>query len=188
MILLDRDGVINRDSADFVRSLDDLRIISGSLEAIAALSRAGHPVAVVTNQSGLARGFIQNDDLEAIHTFLRESVEQLGGRIDRFEVCPHHPEDECHCRKPRPGLIEAAAAHLNADPEAAILIGDRITDIEAARACGCRAILVRTGHGAETESRMINEMCAALVEVYDDLAAAADVILTGNHHASNSPH
>jgi D-glycero-D-manno-heptose 1,7-bisphosphate phosphatase len=177
LILLDRDGVLNEDSPDYVRSLDDLHLIQGAPEAVARLSRAGHPVFVVTNQSGVGRGLIAPDALARIHDEIAAHVGRLGGRIDGFALCPHLPDDGCGCRKPGTAMIEAVRARLSrsdASPSETFLVGDRATDLEAARAAGCRAILVRTGHGRQTERALAPD---AGVEVFDDLAAAADWLL-----------
>ena len=177
LILLDRDGVLNEDSPDFIRSEAELLPIAGSLEAVARLSRAGHAIAVVTNQSGLGRGLFDRTTLEAIHDRLAAGVAAHGGRIDRFEVCPHLPEDGCRCRKPRAGLLEAAADRFGRAPADAILVGDRRSDLEAAQAFGCRAVLVRTGHGRDTERTLTTVRPDG---IYDDLAAFVLDLLSGD--------
>ncbi|MCR9095262.1 MAG: D-glycero-beta-D-manno-heptose 1,7-bisphosphate 7-phosphatase [bacterium] len=177
LILLDRDGVVNAESDAFVKDVSEFNPLAGSLEAIARLSRAGHAIAVVSNQSGVGRGFIDPSDLEQIHRVLRGGVEREGGRIDRIEVCPHLPGDDCACRKPRPGLLESAARALGHAPSTCVLIGDRATDLAAAGRFGCPAFLVRTGHGRATEDALDPR---DETPVFDDLAAAASRILTRN--------
>lgn len=181
LIVLDRDGVINEESDAYIRSLDQWQPIPGSIEAIAALSRAGYTVAVATNQSGLGRGFFGLDELEAIHTALCRRVEELGGTIAGIFYCPHLPDEGCRCRKPGTGLLDAMAAELGLSPRGAFFIGDSLKDLQAARTYGCRPVLVKTGKGAATlaallsgDAQLIN---AASIPVYDDLAAAAREIL-----------
>ena len=181
LIVLDRDGVINEESDAYIRSLDQWQPIPGSIEAIAALSKAGYTVAVATNQSGVGRGFFGLDELEAIHAALCRRVEELKGTIAGIFYCPHLPDEGCRCRKPATGLLDAMAAELGLSPRGAFFIGDSLKDLQAARSYGCRPVLVKTGKGAATlrallsgEAPLIN---AASIPVYDDLAAAAREIL-----------
>ncbi|MCP4907597.1 MAG: D-glycero-beta-D-manno-heptose 1,7-bisphosphate 7-phosphatase [bacterium] len=173
---LDRDGVINEDSLDFVRSLVDFRFLPGSLGAIAALTGAGWRVVVVSNQSGLARGLIARHDLEAIHDSLRGRVRSLGGRIDGIFVCPHAPEEGCRCRKPATGLFEEAESRLGLRARGALLVGDRESDLAAGAAAGCFSMLVQTGRGKEwlREGSVVPE-----APVFPDLAAAVEALLSG---------
>lgn len=145
LVFLDRDGVLGRDSPHYVRSLADWRPIPGSLEAIARLTRAGHRVAVVTNQSGIARGLLDERAVDAIHAKLRAQVAALGGRIDGVFFCPHHPDAGCSCRKPGTALLEEALRSLDAPAEGALFVGDKRSDALAAIAFGARAVLVETG-------------------------------------------
>ena len=172
LVVLDRDGTINFDSAEYVRSVAELRPIPGSLEAIARFTRAGWTVAVATNQSGLARGLFDRPALDAIHDELNRLLAPLGGRIDRFEVCPHAPEDGCACRKPKPGLLDALARHYDIALDGVPVIGDSRRDLEAAQAAGARPILVRTGNGADAAVAL-----GGRVECYADLAEAARALL-----------
>lgn len=181
LLILDRDGVINQDSEDYIRSLDDWRPITGSLEAIADLSRAGYRVAVATNQSGLARGYFTLDQLEEIHARLCREVEELGGEIQGIFYCPHLPGEGCGCRKPATGLLSAIESELGETLYGAPFIGDSLKDLQAARACGCRPILVRTGKGEKTLVKLrspspdISDPLA--IPVYPDLATAAAALL-----------
>jgi D-glycero-D-manno-heptose 1,7-bisphosphate phosphatase len=181
LIILDRDGVINEDSEDYIRSLADWRPIPGSIEAMAALSRAGNMLAIATNQSGLGRGYFGLDELEAIHGELRRQVEALGGQIAGIFYCPHLPDAGCSCRKPGTGLLRAMTAELGVSPRGALFIGDSLKDLQAARAFGCRPVLVRSGKGAATEQLLQSANPGldnpAQVPVYDNLAAAARAIL-----------
>ena len=177
LIVLDRDGVINEDSDDYVRSLADWQPIPGSIDAIAALSQGGYTVTIATNQSGLGRGLFGLDELEAIHAELCRRVEERGGLIAGIFYCPHVPDENCHCRKPATGLLEAMEAELGISPRGALFIGDSLKDLQTARAYGCRPVLVKTGKGAETLRAMLSGEApladAASIPVYDDLAAAA---------------
>ena len=181
LIVLDRDGVINEDRDDYVRSLADWRPIPGSIEAIAALSQAGYTIAVATNQSGLSRGYFGLDELEMIHATLCRQVEELGGLIAGIFYCPHLPDAGCQCRKPATGLLVAMENELGLSPRGAIFIGDSLKDLQAARAYGCRPLLVKTGKGAETLRALLSAEVpladAASIPVYDDLAAAARELL-----------
>ncbi len=174
-MILDRDGVINRESADFVKTPGEWLPLPGSIEAIAALSRAGFAVAVASNQSGLARGLFDRKALRAMHRKLRRLVASAGGRIDRIVVCPHGPGDGCSCRKPKPGLLLRLGRHFGTDLAGIPVIGDSLRDLEAARRVGARAVLVRTGNGRQTERAL--EGALAETEVFDDLAAAAAALL-----------
>ena len=175
LIILDRDGVINRDSRAFVKSADEWIPLPGSIEAIAALNRADFTVAVASNQSGLARGLFDRRALRAMHRKLRRLVARAGGSVDRIVVCPHGPDNACHCRKPAPGLIERLMRFYAAHPDRVTVIGDSLRDLEAAVAAGARPVLVRTGNGKKTESRLDNTLAGT--PVFDDLASAAQSII-----------
>ena len=184
LILLDRDGVVNAESEAYVKCLAEFHPLPGSYEAVARLCEAGHEVAVVTNQSGIGRKLIDPEELDRIHGALRAGVARAGGRIARIEVCPHVPEDECRCRKPRTGLLVTAADALGFDPATSILVGDRASDLAAAAAFGCEGILVRTGRGRATAAELDG---GASTLVVDDLGGAADAILARNARASVAP-
>ncbi len=171
-VFLDRDGVLNLETPAFVRSLADWRPIPESLDAVARLSRADHPVIVITNQSGVGRGLLDRATLDAIHDRLRAQVEAAGGRVDAIYDCPHTPEDGCPCRKPRAGLLERAAREGGFALAGVPFVGDRWTDVEAARAVGARPILV--GEGAGSASGSVGDG----VERYPDLAAFVDRYLS----------
>ncbi len=175
LVILDRDGVINRDSDAFVKSPAEWLPLPGSIDAIAALSGAGFTVTVASNQSGLARGLFDRAALRAMHGKLRRLVDAAGGRIDRIVVCPHGPEDGCSCRKPLPGLLLRLARHYGTRLDGVPVIGDSTRDLEAALAAGAKPILVRTGNGGRTEASLPDRLAG--VAVYDDLAAAADALV-----------
>lgn len=168
-IILDRDGVINYDSDNYIRTVSDWQPIPGSIEAIASLSQAGWQVTVATNQSGIGRGLLTEHDLQAIHERLLGSVEAAGGSIHSLTYCPHTPNDMCFCRKPQPGLYHRLAERLGSGLVGVPVVGDSNRDLEAAIAVGARPILVRTGKGGHS---MDSEL-AAQVEIYADLAEVA---------------
>ena len=176
LVILDRDGVINRDSDAFIKSAGEWQPLPGSIEAIAALSDGGFTLAVASNQSGIARGLFDQRDLDAMHHKLLGLVDAAGGRISKIVICPHGPDDGCDCRKPRPGLLEQLATHFEASLAGVPVIGDSLRDLEAAAAVDARPILVRTGKGARTEAALPERF--ANIAVYDDLAAAAHALLT----------
>ena len=175
LVILDRDGVINQDSPDFVKSADEWLPIPGSIGAIARLSRAGYTVAVASNQSGIARGLFDRNSLRAMHRKLRSLVGSQGGRIDRIVVCAHGPNDGCGCRKPRPGLLERLAHHYGIALDGVPAVGDSLRDLQAAAAAGAMPVLVRTGNGEATARALPPEFRA--IPVYDDLAAFATDLL-----------
>ncbi len=168
LIVLDRDGVINEDSDDYIKSADEWVPIPGSIEAIADLSQAGYTVIVVTNQSGLARGLFDISKLHAIHNKMHESVSKAGGRIDVVMYCPHAPGDGCNCRKPKPGMLHSVMERLNTDMSGVPVVGDSLRDLQAAMAVGASPVLVLTGKGEKT--RDSNMGLEEHIAVYDDLA------------------
>ncbi len=174
LVILDRDGVINFDSEQFIKSPDEWKPIPGSLEAIAALNQAGYRVVVASNQSGIGRGLFEMATLNAIHAKMHKMVAQAGGRIEAIFFCPHPADSRCACRKPKAGLFEEIAARYHMDLSNVPAIGDSPRDIEAAIEAGARPILVRTGKGAKTSS---NGDLPASVRVFDNLAAAARALI-----------
>ncbi len=171
LVVLDRDGVINEDSTEFVRAPEDIRPLPGSLEAIARLSNAEYHVVVATNQSGLARGLFDIGTLNAIHDRLNHLLAAIGGHVDAWFFCPHGPEAGCFCRKPRPGMLHDIAARLRTSLEGVPVVGDSMRDLEAARAVGARPVLVRTGNGRDLEA---TGAVLSGVQIHDDLAAFVD--------------
>lgn len=174
LVILDRDGVINADSPDYIKNESEWHALPGSLEAISRLHHAGYRVVVISNQSGIGRGKFSVEQLNAIHQKLMTHLDQYGGGIDAILYCPHAPEESCQCRKPRPGLFQDLARRLGTSLAGVPAIGDKETDIEAARAAGARPILVRTGNGRELEQ---SGRLPAGVPVFDDLRAAVDHLL-----------
>ncbi len=177
LIILDRDGVINQDSDEFIKTVDEFIPLPGSLEAIARLNQSGYRVAIATNQSGIARGLYDIATLNAMHDKLRRLLSNLGAGIDMIAFCPHGPNDNCSCRKPKPGLYEEIANRFELSLKDVPVIGDSLRDLEAAKEVGSRPILVRTGKGMRTLEK--GEGLEG-VAVYDDLAAAVFALLQEN--------
>jgi D-glycero-D-manno-heptose 1,7-bisphosphate phosphatase len=175
LVILDRDGVINEDSPDFVKSTQEWKAIPGSLEAIARLTHAGYRVVVVSNQSGIGRGLFDFGALFAMHDKMHRMLSELGGRIDGVFFCPHTPEDDCHCRKPKTGLFEDIARRFQTSLANVPAVGDSIRDIQAARAAGAKPVLVRTGNGRETLAQHAGELQD--IAVYDNLELFAAALL-----------
>jgi D-glycero-D-manno-heptose 1,7-bisphosphate phosphatase len=178
VIFLDRDGVINRDSPEYIKRWEEFQFLPGSLEALRLLTEAGYHLILITNQSIINRGWITPEELARTHRLLRESVAAAGGRIFDIFYCPHRPDEECFCRKPKPGLILQAQAKYGLDLRQTIMIGDSGRDIRCARAAGCGAtLLVRTGYKSDVEQRLAAEGVKPDA-VADDLLAAARLILS----------
>ena len=150
ILILDRDGVINQDSDDYIKSPEEWMPIPGSLEAIAHFNQLGIKVVVATNQSGVGRGLFTLDTLAAIHQKMQAMLKAAGGHIDGVYFCPHHPDDGCDCRKPKPGLLLQIQRDFNIDLTQAIVVGDSLRDIQAAQAVGAYPMLVKTGKGERT--------------------------------------
>ncbi|MEX0603373.1 MAG: D-glycero-beta-D-manno-heptose 1,7-bisphosphate 7-phosphatase [Marinobacter sp.] len=177
LIILDRDGVINAYDGHYICSADDWHPLPGSIEAIARLCKAGYQVAIATNQSGIARKYYDVGTLDAMHLKLKQLVETQGGSISFIAFCPHHPDDGCDCRKPKPGLLYAIQKALSLDSLAdSLMVGDSRKDLEAGIAAGCRVNLVRTGNGRDTEHHLIKRPLENVI-VFDDLSALVDNLL-----------
>ena len=179
-LILDRDGVINHDSADFIKSAEEWIPLPGSIEAIAQASKAGWRVIVATNQSGLGRGLFDSYALAQMHSKLSKLVEEAGGKVDGIFYCPHKPDEGCDCRKPGVGLLRKAAEVFAEDLQGAPLVGDSLRDLEAAVAFGCQPVLVRTGKGEATQSRLSQDpslLGGIKPQMFDDLASAVRALL-----------
>lgn len=150
LIILDRDGVINADSEQFIKSPDEWKPIPGSLEAIARLNQWGWRVVVASNQSGVGRGLFGMDTLNAINDKMVRSLAQVGGRLDAIFFCPHAADSTCDCRKPKPGLFQQIAERFNADLTGVPCVGDSLRDLQAGVRVGCEPYLVLTGKGMKT--------------------------------------
>ncbi|QLI81039.1 D-glycero-beta-D-manno-heptose 1,7-bisphosphate 7-phosphatase [Chitinibacter fontanus] len=174
LLILDRDGVINHDRPDFIKSPDEWIAIPGSLEAIGELTRAGWTIVVATNQSCIGRGIINIDMLNQIHAKMHRAVVNAGGHIDAIFFCPHAPDAACDCRKPAPGMVLDIARRFRVDVEDCLMVGDSLRDLQAVASAGGQAILVRTGNGAKTEN---DPQLPAGTRIFDDLAAVCDALL-----------
>ncbi|PMR74689.1 D-glycero-beta-D-manno-heptose 1,7-bisphosphate 7-phosphatase [Billgrantia endophytica] len=175
LVILDRDGVINRDSDQYIKSLDEWIPYPAAIDAIARLSQAGWTVAIATNQSGIARGYFDVTTLDAMHDELDRLVTQAGGHIALIVYCPHGPEDGCDCRKPKPGLLEQIRTELRLESLAGSwMVGDSLRDLQAGKAVGCQSALVRSGKGKRTELAGTGLENTLIV---DDLAAFVDWLL-----------
>ena len=149
-IILDRDGVINQDSDHYIKSPDEWIPIPGSLEAIAHLNRRGYWVAVATNQSGIGRGYFSLATLQAMHEKMNNQLARVGGHVDCIVYCPHHPDEDCPCRKPKIGLLTQIEEQLHINLKTAFFVGDTYKDLQASKLAGCQGVLVRTGKGQKT--------------------------------------
>ncbi len=174
LIILDRDGVINYDSDNFVKSVDEFIPLPGSIEAIARLCQAGFRVAIATNQSGIARSYYDLDTLNAMHDKLRSELANHGGSIDMIAFCPHGPDDNCDCRKPLPGMYMSIAKRFDTSLKGVPVIGDSLRDLQAAQTVGASPMLVKTGKGERTLAQ--GEGLDG-IPVYDDLSHAVSALL-----------
>ncbi len=174
LIILDRDGVINLDSPDYIKSPQEWHAIEGSLTAIAKLNNAGFTVVIATNQSGVGRGYYDAETLRAIHQKMQDELYSLGGHIDKIYYCPHTPEDNCSCRKPKPGMLYQIQQDFPMLFPEAIFVGDSWRDIQAAQAVCCKAVLVKTGNGKKTLSMHPKLTC---IPVYKNLTEFVNTLL-----------
>ena len=177
LIILDRDGVINYDREQFIKSPDEWRPIPGSLEAIARLNHAGFRVVVATNQSGLGRRLLDTATLISIHEKLHKALAQVGGRIDAVFFCPHTADANCDCRKPKPGMLVDIGQRFGVELTGVPCIGDSLRDLQAAEACGAQPILVLTGKGEKT---LRDGDFPKNTIIFPDLAFAATALLAGD--------
>ena len=177
LVILDRDGVINQDSATFIKNPNEWIPIPGSLDAIALLNQHGYRVVVATNQSGIARGYFDMATLNSIHDKMHKALAQVGGRVDAVFYCPHAADDNCSCRKPKTGMLEEISRRFNIPLTRAPGVGDALRDLQAFASAGCQPYLVRTGKGEETCNLAdvpVNTIVVA------DLAAAVQDIIAGD--------
>ncbi|WP_415035272.1 D-glycero-beta-D-manno-heptose 1,7-bisphosphate 7-phosphatase [Azonexus sp.] len=174
LVILDRDGVINQDSAQYIKSPQEWKAIPGSLEAIVRLKQNGYRVVVATNQSGIGRGLFDMDTLNCMHVKMQQALSDLGARLDAIFYCPHTADAQCDCRKPKPGMLQRIAATFNADLSGVPVIGDSLRDLEAGAAVGAQPILVLTGKGEKTRA---DPALPPDTLIFADLAAAIDHLL-----------
>lgn len=175
VIVIDRDGVINEDSDEYIKSAEEWRALPGSIEALSRLSHAGHRICVVSNQSGLRRGLFGLAELNDMHRKLRDLLAGQGAQIEMIAFCPHLPTDGCDCRKPRPGLLFAVGERLGISLNGVPYIGDSLSDVQAARAAGMEPWLVRTGKGERTLAREGHTL--GDTRVFPNLAGAVEYFL-----------
>lgn len=185
-IFLDRDGVINENRSDYVKSWHEFQFLPGSCEAIARLTQAGHRIVVCTNQAGIARGSMPVENVEEIHRRMRAEITAVGGHIEKVYYCPHAKDARCNCRKPRPGMLLRARDELNVDLNDSVFIGDSITDVRAGLAAGVRSVLVLTGLGVEQLRDHQHEAEGAFL-VTMNLKHAAECILQSMHVQTTNP-
>ena len=172
---IDRDGVIVVET-DYLGHPDDVEIIQGTADALKAIKAGGYLAIIVSNQSGVARGYYNDDDVKAVNCRIAELLAEQGAAIDAFYHCPHHPEfsGECNCRKPEPGMLLTAAEEHQVDLTQSYMIGDKLSDVEAGRRAGCvDSVLIRTGHGIDEA----NSIDLTAVTVADDFATAVKLLL-----------
>ena len=180
LIILDRDGVINQDSDEFIKSPEEWHPIAGSLEAIARLTREDYRVVVITNQSGISRGYYTINTLNRIHQKMLDEVHRMGGEISAIFFCPHSDRDQCECRKPKPGLFLELQSRLKCSFDQVYAVGDSIRDLEAASAAGAKPVLVETGKGRASAERIESGDCPEEIRgvpVYSSLADFVDQLL-----------
>lgn len=180
LIILDRDGVINEDSDQYIKSVEEWVPVPGSIEAIAALSQAGYPVAVATNQSGLARGYYDEAVLEQMHDKMQGLLAEQGGRVDYIAWCPHVADDGCDCRKPLPGMLLTILQHYGLRAEDCCFVGDSYTDHQAASAIRMPFFLLRTGKGERTLNCYPDAFAAEVI--FDSLGSFVQSFLSKENH------
>ncbi|MCX7239774.1 MAG: D-glycero-beta-D-manno-heptose 1,7-bisphosphate 7-phosphatase [Burkholderiales bacterium] len=186
LVILDRDGTINHDSADYIKSAEEWQPLPGALEAIARLNHAGWHVVVVTNQSGLGRGLFDVATLNAMHAKMHTMLAAVGGRVDAIFYCPHAPDEGCHCRKPEPGLFEQIGERYGLDLAGLPAVGDSARDLVAAVAAGCEPHLVLTGKSALYRGRELPEGFPAATVVHEDLGAFAEYLTARDSSAASA--
>lgn len=175
-VYIDRDGVINKNRSDYVKSLEEWIPLPGAVDAITDLSNAGHPVIVITNQSAIARKYCRISDVEEIHRHLISIVRKAGGMITGIYYCPHHPDDGCDCRKPRTGMVDSARSELDL-PDGGYIVGDANSDMELGRRTGLKTVLVLTGRGRDQLKRIVSEDLPEPWKVTENISSAVKLIL-----------
>jgi D-glycero-D-manno-heptose 1,7-bisphosphate phosphatase len=182
LIILDRDGVINEDSDNYIKSPAEWIPVTGSLQAISRLNAAGYKVAVATNQSGIARGYYNLPMLERMHQKMHDLLAEQGGAIDYISYCPHGPDDECSCRKPKPGMLLEIMDHFGCSNKETVFVGDTLGDMKAASNANIPFVLVKTGKGIRTLDT--GEVDLGKVSVYTNLADYVEWLLIKNINLS----
>lgn len=177
LVILDRDGTINQDSAEFVKTPQEWTPLPGALEAIARLNHAGWHVVIASNQSGLGRGLFDVSTLNAMHAKMHQLLAAVGGRVDAVFYCPHAPDEGCRCRKPEPGLFEQIGERYGLDLHGVPALGDSARDVLGAVAAGCEPHLVLTGKGAAYRGQPLPDSFPKPTQVHADLAAFAEFLI-----------
>ena len=173
IVLLDRDGIINEDSPNYIKSVDEFIFLPGSIDAIVRLTKAGYQIGVATNQSGVSRGYYDERMLAAIHEKMLTQIRAAGGNIEAIEYCPHRPEEGCLCRKPKPGMLYTLAKRLNCSLTDVPFIGDKISDLDAALAAGAKPVMVVSSWTDKDTMRL----SYSHVPVFDSLALCVEGLL-----------
>ena len=187
LIILDRDGVINRDRDDFVKSADEWVPLEGSMDAIAFLAQAGYTVAVATNQSGIGRGLFTMQQLNEMHAKMHKLVHQAGGEIAGIWFCPHTADAGCNCRKPKSGMVEDIIGRFNAKAAEVYMVGDSLRDLQAVAAVGGRPVLVLSGKGKKTLEEHAGDLPQG-TQIFDDLAAVAQYLMHKEKQETEAGH
>lgn len=184
LVILDRDGTINEDRDDYVKTPEEWTPLPGALEAIARLNHAGWHAVIASNQSGLGRGLFDVSTLNAMHAKMHKMLAAVGGRVDAVFYCPHAPNEGCRCRKPQPGLFEQIGERYGLDLRGVPMVGDTARDVLAGVAAGCEPHLVLTGKGATYRGRSLPDAFPKEMRVHADLAAFADFLIARETAAS----
>jgi D-glycero-D-manno-heptose 1,7-bisphosphate phosphatase len=178
LVILDRDGTINADSDEYIKSPQEWQPLPGALEAIARMNHAGWHAVIASNQSGLGRGLFDVASLNAMHAKMHKMLSAQGGRIDAVFYCPHTPDEGCRCRKPQPGLFEQIGDRFGIEMKGVPVVGDSVRDLQAGVAAGCEPHLVLTGKGAALRGQPLPPDFPPGTQVHEDLAAFADWLIT----------
>jgi len=189
LVILGRDGILNVYREDHVKSPDEWEPIPNALEAVARLNHAGWHTVVATNQAGIGRGMIDMASINAVHQRMMQRLAEVGGRLDAVFFCPHTPEDNCDCRKPKAGLMKQIAQRYGIELRTVPMVADTLRDLQAARIAGCEPHLVRTGRAAALTDAQVVEMVQQVpaTEVHDDLGDFVDFLLERAHVPTSSP-
>jgi len=177
LVILDRDGVINHDSDNYIKSVDEWMPIEGSVEAIAKLKKNGYKVAIATNQSGIGRGYYTEQTMHQMHQKLADLLDLLGAKIDHIEFCPHVPDENCACRKPKPAMLNAIAKRFNVDLSQTYFVGDTLSDLSTADHAKAKFALVKTGKGERIIDKVLSSEAHKNTPVFNDLAHFVDVFI-----------
>src|SRR6185436_13142044 len=189
LVILGRDGILNVDREDHVKSPDEWQPLPGALEAVVRLNHAGWHAVVATNQSGIGRGMIDMASVNAVHLHMMQRLSAVGGRLDAVFFCPHTPEDNCDCRKPKPGLMRQIALRYGIDLRTVPMLCDTVRDLQAAQAAGCEPHLVLSGRAANLTEAQLGDIVAEVpgAEAHRDLGSFVDFLLQRAHVPDSSP-